>query len=108
VRRWVLDRQAEADLQVQLDYLMERGAVDAAEQLSARVKVFLRDFLTVHPRTGIFLDHRGLWENMTAAHPACCVVSIHGQRAAGRPHLARGAGPRERTADMTEQEAWIS
>jgi len=62
VRRWVLDRQAEADLQAQLDYLIERGAVDAAEKLSARIKAFLRDFLTAHPATGLFLDHRRLWE----------------------------------------------
>jgi plasmid stabilization system protein ParE len=59
VRRWVLDRQAEADLQAQLDYLLEQGAIDAAERLSAR---FLHDFLTLYPGTGIFLDHRGLWE----------------------------------------------
>ncbi len=62
MRRWVLDRQAEADLQAQLDYLIERGAVGAAERLSTRVKSFLRDFLTVYPATGVFLDHRGLWE----------------------------------------------
>ena len=62
MRRWVLDRQAEADLQNQLDYLIERGAVDAAERLSVRIKAFLRDFLTVYPATGVFLDHRGLWE----------------------------------------------
>jgi len=62
MRTWVLDRQAEADLQVQLDYLMEHGAVDAAERLSARIKAFLRDYLAVYPATGIFLDHRGLWE----------------------------------------------
>jgi plasmid stabilization system protein ParE len=62
MRRWVLDRQAEADPQAQIDYLIERGAVGAAERLSERVRSFLRDFLTVHPRTGIFLDYRGLWE----------------------------------------------
>lgn len=62
MRRWVLDRQAEADLQVQLDYLVEQGAIEAAERLSARIKSFLRDFLTVYPATGVFLDHRGLWE----------------------------------------------
>ena len=62
MRRWVLDRQAEADLQGQLDYLIERGAVSAAERLLERVRTFLRDFLTVYPRTGRFLDHRGLWE----------------------------------------------
>jgi plasmid stabilization system protein ParE len=33
MRRWVLDRQAEADLQAQLDYLIERGAVEAAARL---------------------------------------------------------------------------
>lgn len=60
--RGVLDRQAEADLQDQLDYLIEHGAVGAAEGQSARIKAFLRDFLTVHPSTGVFLDHRGLWE----------------------------------------------
>ena len=62
MRTWVLDRQAEADLQAQLDYLIERGAVSAAERLSARVKAFLRDHLTIYPATGIFLDHRNLWE----------------------------------------------
>ena len=62
MRTWVLDRQAEADLQAQLDYLIEGGAVDAAGRLSARIKTFLHDFLTVYPATGIFLDHRGLWE----------------------------------------------
>jgi len=62
MRGWVLDRQAEADLQNQLDYLIEHGAVDAAERLAARIKAFLRDFLTVYPATGIFLEHRGLWE----------------------------------------------
>ncbi len=62
MRGWVLDRQAEADLQSQLDYLIERGAVDAAERLSTRLKTFLRDYLTVYPATGIFLNHRGLWE----------------------------------------------
>jgi hypothetical protein len=60
VRRWVLDRQAEADLHGQNDYLTERGAVGAAERLSARLAGFLRDFLTAYPSTGIFLDHRGL------------------------------------------------
>ena len=62
MRRWVLDRQAEADLQAQLDYLIECGAVNAAAKLSARVKAFLTDFLTVYPATGAFLDNRGLWE----------------------------------------------
>jgi len=62
MRRWVLDRQAEADLQAQLDYLIERGAVNAAERLSTRIRSFLRDFLAVYPATGAFLDHRGLWE----------------------------------------------
>jgi plasmid stabilization system protein ParE len=62
MRRWVLDRQAEADLRAQLDYLIEHGAVSAAERLSRRVKSFLRDFLTAYPATGVFLDHRGLWE----------------------------------------------
>jgi plasmid stabilization system protein ParE len=62
MRRWVLDRQAEADLRAQLDYLIECGAVEAAERLLERAKSFLRDFLTVYPGTGVFLDHRGLWE----------------------------------------------
>jgi len=62
MRRWVLDWQAEADLQAQLDYLIERDAVEAAERLFARIKSFLRDFLTVYPGTGVFLDHRGLRE----------------------------------------------
>jgi len=47
MRAWVLDRQAEADLQAQLDYLIEHGAVGAAERLSARIKAFLRDHLAV-------------------------------------------------------------
>ena len=62
MRRWVLDRQAEADLHSQIDYLIERGALDAAERLSARLAAFLRDFLTTYPSTGTFLGHRGLWE----------------------------------------------
>jgi plasmid stabilization system protein ParE len=62
MRRWVLDRQAEADLQAQLDYLIARGAVAAAAGLLARVRSFLRDFLTVYPGTGVFLNHRNLWE----------------------------------------------
>jgi plasmid stabilization system protein ParE len=62
MRTWVLDRQAEADLQAQIDYLIEHGAVSAAERLSARVRAFLSDFLTVHPATGRFLEHRDLWE----------------------------------------------
>ena len=62
MRRWVLDRQAEADLQDQINYLIEREAFDAAENLLERVAVFVRDFLAVYPRTGRFLDHRGLWE----------------------------------------------
>jgi plasmid stabilization system protein ParE len=62
MRRWVLDRQAEADLQAQLDYLMEHGAIEVAEKLSTRVRSFLRDFLAVYPSTGVFLHHRGLWE----------------------------------------------
>jgi plasmid stabilization system protein ParE len=62
MRTWVLDRQAEAGLQAQLDYLIERGAVGAVEQLSVRVKAFLRDHLSVFPATGLYLDHRGLWE----------------------------------------------
>ena len=71
MRTWVLDRQAETDLQAQHDYLIEHGAVAAAERLSARIKAFLRDFLTVYPATGIFLDHRGLWE---AWVPRTCLV----------------------------------
>ena len=51
MRRWVLDRQAETDLQIQIDYLIERGAIDAAERLSARLATFLRDFLTAYPST---------------------------------------------------------
>ena len=62
MRSWVLDREAEADLQAQFDHLIERGAVNAAERLAARIKSFLRDFLTVYPATGVFLEHRGLWE----------------------------------------------
>jgi plasmid stabilization system protein ParE len=62
MRQWVLDREAEADLRAQVDYLIDRGAVDATERLAERVMSFLRDFLSVYPATGVFLAHRGLWE----------------------------------------------
>lgn len=44
MRTWVLGRQAEADLEAQLNYLIEQRAIDAAERLAARIKTFLRDY----------------------------------------------------------------
>ena len=62
MRHWVLDQQAETDIQHQIDFLIEAGAFSAAQHLLARIKSYLRDYLTVYPATGMFLDHRGLWE----------------------------------------------
>lgn len=53
---------AQRDLQAQIDYLNDQSAFDAADRLLARVEQFVADFLTAHPKTGVFLDHRDLWE----------------------------------------------
>ncbi len=54
--------RAERDLQWQIDYLNGQGAFDAADRLLARVEQFVARFLTVHPKTGVYLAHRELWE----------------------------------------------
>ena len=62
MRRHAFAPRAQRDLQSQIDYLNDQGAFDAAEKLLARIEQFVAQFLTAHPKTGIYLAHRDLWE----------------------------------------------
>ena len=62
MRSYVFAPRDRRDLQSQIDYLNDEGVFDAADRLLARIENFVAHFLTVHPKTGVFLTHRDLWE----------------------------------------------
>lgn len=62
MRSHVFAPRAQRDLRSQIDYLNDQCAFDAAERLLTRIEQFVANFLAVHPKTGVYLDHRGLWE----------------------------------------------
>lgn len=62
MRSYSFAPRAQRDLQFQIDYLNDQGAVDAAERLLMRAEDFIARFLTLYPKTGAFLTHRDLWE----------------------------------------------
>ena len=46
----------------QIDYLLERGAVAAANKLRVKTEGYLKKFLLRFPKTGTFIPERDLWE----------------------------------------------
>jgi plasmid stabilization system protein ParE len=62
MRSYSFAPHAEHDLQSQIDYLSDQGAHAAADRLLMRVQDFIAQFLTQHPKAGVFLAHRDLWE----------------------------------------------
>ncbi len=62
MRQHYFSPRAQRDLQNQIDYLIERDAIDPAESLLRRVEEFVSLHLDSFPRTGEFVEHRGLWE----------------------------------------------
>jgi plasmid stabilization system protein ParE len=58
----VVTPDAAADLERQIDYLVEHGSFMAARRLADRVTVFLEQTLTRHPRVGKTVGHRGVYE----------------------------------------------
>jgi plasmid stabilization system protein ParE len=63
MRQVILTAQANRRLQSQIDYLLERHRKQAARALRVRVAAYLTDSLAHFPRTGTFIDQRGLWES---------------------------------------------
>ena len=51
-----------ARLNRQIDFLIERNAFAAAEDLSTGVSQFLEQVLLSYPKTGRFIAERGIWE----------------------------------------------
>lgn len=62
MRSYVFAPRARRDLRLQINWLNDQGAFDAADRLLVRIEDFVSQFLTLHPRTGTFLAHRDLWE----------------------------------------------
>ena len=62
MRSYAFAPRAQRDLQSQIDYLNDQCAFDAADHLLARIEQFVAHFLILHPKTGIFINHRELWE----------------------------------------------
>ena len=58
----VLSPRALHDLDSQLQYLIDENAARAARTLKTRVMQFLRSTLARHPRVGLPIEHRGLYE----------------------------------------------
>jgi plasmid stabilization system protein ParE len=54
--------EAERTLTLQLDYLIELGAVGPAQSLKDRVEAYLIDTLAAYPRTGKHIVERDIWE----------------------------------------------
>jgi plasmid stabilization system protein ParE len=54
--------QALARLNHQIQYLIERNALSAAEQLSDRVAHYLENSLLIYPKTGRYIPEKSLWE----------------------------------------------
>ena len=63
MRPYIFAPRAQHDLQSQIDHLLQQGAFTPAEDLASRVESFVARFLAVHPKTGVFLAHRNLWES---------------------------------------------
>lgn len=62
MRTYVLDLEAQANIQSQTDYLVAQGAYAAAEALVERLETYLADFLCHYPATGNHIKERDLWE----------------------------------------------
>jgi plasmid stabilization system protein ParE len=56
------DPDAAADLASQIDYLIERNALQAASRLKLRCDIFFETFLSRHPRTGKHIAEKDIWE----------------------------------------------
>lgn len=56
------DPRAAVELEAQIGYLVEQGALSAAARLKMRCDDFFENFLTRHPRTGKLIAERGIWE----------------------------------------------
>ena len=58
----VVSPKARQKLSSQIDYLIDRNSLQAAERLQDRVMDFLTGFLVRFPRTGRFIHKLSLWE----------------------------------------------
>lgn len=58
----VVTVEAAEQLDHQIGYLVEAGALQAAERLQLRVLHFLEQHLASYPKTGRYLSQRDLWE----------------------------------------------
>jgi plasmid stabilization system protein ParE len=54
--------EAEQTLAAQISYLIDQGAVGAAETLKTRVESFLATTLAEYPRNGRLIAQRQIWE----------------------------------------------
>ena len=62
MRRIIFDPEAAADLENQIQYLIDNNAVAAAGTLEVRVRTFISRHLAVFPASGRSVAHRNLWE----------------------------------------------
>ncbi len=58
----LFDREAENELAQQLDYLISQEAAPAARRLEQRLSHYIETTIARYPRSGRFIQHRGLWE----------------------------------------------
>jgi plasmid stabilization system protein ParE len=58
----VLSPRAQRDLDRQLQYLIDQDAASPARALKTRVMSFLGSTLAKHPRIGLPIEHRDLYE----------------------------------------------
>ncbi len=63
MRRVVFSHEAQERLEVQIEYLLDRGAPGAARTLRHRVDAFLSNILTRFPGTGAYIQQKDLWES---------------------------------------------
>jgi plasmid stabilization system protein ParE len=57
-----LDPQAAAELELQIDYLLQHGAARAARKLAERCDAYFENVLAAHPRTGKEIREKEIWE----------------------------------------------
>ena len=58
----ILSPEAVSDLEEQLAFLIDKGAIAAAERLEQRVSAFLEDVVCRHPGIDVPVEHRDLLE----------------------------------------------
>lgn len=60
--RITLDPQAAVELESQFEYLVQQGAMQAANRLAARCDAFFENVLGRHPKTGKYVAEKDIWE----------------------------------------------